>query len=200
MKSIRTFFFILTICLSTVLRAQFSSSQEVYCYQYVNTINDGIVSIKKDNIKFYFIFFQNDMMGKTYEYNARTVGQLLFEDPNYFRDKAKRDLTNRYERWTSSPETNGLGATIYKYNKDYSTISKYSYMEYYKKNQSVWVADGFIGHAVNRWSKPEWQRWVYSFSVDKSELIVWFKSDPEDRDIYKRIDPNSLKPDLDFLK
>lgn len=179
----------------------FDSSQEVFCFQYVKTTNDGIISKRKDYNEIVFVNFQKDMMGKSYFSSAKSVGIKMIEDPTYYDNLAREDLVNNERIWNSSPSSEDAkyGVTIYKFNSEYSTDSKYSYIEYYKQNESYWEMDRFIGHSANRWLSPKWRDRVYTFSIDRSEMIVWSKSDPENIDYYKRIDPHSLKPNLDFL-
>ena len=50
------------------------------------------------------------------------------------------------------------------------------------------------------WGKLNWQTECYSFSRDRSELIIWTTSDSENRDYYKLVDVESLKPNTDFLE
>lgn len=64
MKAKRILFLVMAICFASGVKAQFYSSESVYCYQYVKTINDGIAS-KLSRTMFYFVNFQNDMMGYT---------------------------------------------------------------------------------------------------------------------------------------
>lgn len=49
------------------------------------------------------------------------------------------------------------------------------------------------------WGKLRWQSRCWTFSNDKSELIVWSTSNSGNRDYYKRISVSDLKPNTDFL-
>lgn len=40
---------------------------------------------------------------------------------------------------------------------------------------------------------------MLDFFKDRQELIIWSTSDSENRDYYKLVDVNSLKPNMDFL-
>lgn len=190
----RIFTLAMAICLISGLKAQFSSSQEVYCYQYVKSFNDGITS-KENCTTVYFFNFQKDMMGIGGGYDAKDISKALLENPNRFNEEAINDLGDRYREWKNAAPEGGMAAysksiSIYKYDSKYSTNSKYSYREYRKT--SIWMG----GEA---WSEPKWMNNVYSFSIDKSELIKWSTDNPGKRKYYKRIDPYTLKPKIDFL-
>ncbi len=182
--------------------AQFYSSETVYCYQYVKTINDGISS-KKSNPDYIFVNFQNDMMGF---YNAgsslKTIRQKLLEAPYYYEEQAINNLANSYNRWKSSgpgwnPYGQSYSATIYKYNDEYSSTNKYTYRARTKSSHFSYV-DSW-GQPQGAWGNPRWGSKCYTFSKDKEELIVWSTSDSENRQYYQLIDVDSLKPNTDFL-
>ena len=56
-----------------------------------------------------------------------------------------------------------------------------------------------ISFSQNYWSKPEWGDECWSFSRDRSEMIIWSLDDPDSRDYYKLIDASSLEANMDFL-
>lgn len=183
--------------------AQFSSSEAVYCYKYDYTSNDGIKS-KKSSTTYYFVNFQNDMMGYTTASDIKTIRQKMLEDASYYEDAARNNLANNYSRWKSSPS--GLptigparaSVSIYQYNDQYSTYSRYTYRRTTKwacNTGNIWDTFG----QGNYWAKPSWGSSCYSFSSDRSEMIIWSTSDSENRDYYKRINMSDLKPNTDFL-
>ena len=191
----------MAIGIANGVKAQFSGSQQVYCYQYVKTINDDVIS-KEGSSNIYFINFQQDMIGIEIASDANDVGKKLIDDPNYYNDRAINDLGERYRKWKAQAPGSVSGihfsTVIYKYDSNYSTTSKYSYRECNKEN--VWKNGvGIMGVGDYVWSEPRWRNKVYTFSIDRSEMIIWSVSDPGNRQYYKKIDPNILKPKTDFL-
>ena len=91
MKVKRLLFLVMAICLASGVKAQFYSSESVYCYQYVKTINDGISS-KLNRTMFYFVNFQNEMMGYTTASSLKYVRQKLLDNPDYYSDRAINNL------------------------------------------------------------------------------------------------------------
>ncbi len=181
--------------------AQFYSSETVYCYKYVKTINDGISS-KKSNPDYIFVNFQNNMMGF---YNAgsslKEIRQKLLETPDYYEEKAINNLANAYNRWKSSPGFTPFGTsssvTLYKYSDQYSSSNKYTYRAYSKNSRFSYV--NAWGQPEGEWSNASWGSKCYTFSANKEELIVWSTSDSENRQYYQRIDADALTPNTDFL-
>ena len=86
-----------------------------------------------------------------------------------------------------------------KYDKSLSTAAKVTYRDwesggttYDRYNNRYVVSEG--------WGTIKgWNDWCYSFSFDKTEMIIWRYSNPNKRDYYKLIDPESLKSNYDFL-
>ena len=203
MKGFRFLLFVMAICLAISVNAQLYSSENVYCYQYVKTINDGISS-KLSRTMFYFINFQNEMMGYTTESSLQRVRQNLLENPDYYKDRAINNLAEAYNRYKSSPAglpTMGplqATVTLIQYCSEYSS-SKYTYRNATARachTGNIWDTYG----ANNYWSKLSWGSKCYTFSRDRSELIIWSTSDSENRDYYKLVDASSLKPNTDFLE
>ena len=185
------------------VKAQFASSETVYCYKYDHTSNDGIKS-KKSNQSYYWVNFQNGMMGFKTDNYMKNIRQHLLENPSYYEDAARNNLANNYSRWESSPAglpTLGPARAtvyIYKYNPQYSTSSKETYRRLSKSacsTGSIWDTYG----SGNYWSDESWGTTCYSFSTDHSEMIIWSTDNPEKRDYYRRIDESELKPNTDFL-
>lgn len=202
MKGLRFLLLGLAICFASGVRAQFYGSERVYCYQYVKTINDGINS-KLSRTEFYFVNFQKDMMGYTTASNLKQVRQNILENPDYYSERAIKNLADSYNRYKSSPAglpTMGPAqatVTLIKYCDEYST-SKYTYRKATARachTGNIWDTYG----ANNYWSKLSWGSRCYTFSRDRSELIIWSTSDSENRDYYKLVDMESLKPNTDFL-
>lgn len=196
-------FLFLAMVLSLSCHAQFTSSEQVYCYVYDYTINDGIKS-KKNSTTYYFVNFQNDMMGYVTASGLKNIKQRLMEDPDYYNNAAINNLANSYSRWKRSPAgepTMGPAqatAQIIKFNSQYSTGSKYTYQyikKYAQNSGNIWDTYG----SQNYWSDPKWQSNCYTFSRDRSEMIVWSTSDSENRDYYKKVDISNLIPNTDFL-
>ena len=201
MKAIRLLFLVMALCLASGVKAQFYSSESVYCYQYVKTINDGISS-KLNRTMFYFVNFQNEMMGYTTASSLKYVRQKLLENPDYYSDRAINNLAENYNKWKTQPSLNGSAynsVTLIKYCSDYSTSSKYTYRTASAHAQAHFQP-GMFGGGYATWGSLSWGSKCYSFSRDRSELIIWTTSDSENRDYYKLIDANSLKPNTDFLE
>lgn len=177
--------------------AQFSSSETVYCYKYEYTNNDGIKSKKSSmSESYYFVNFQNDMMGYTSDNGLKRIRQRMLEDPSYYENAAINDLAYNYSKWKTQPSFVGsyfARASILKYNAEFSTYSKYTYRSLIKSAQSNIMAQQAW------WGEPYWGSGCYTFSTDKSQLIIWSTSDPDNRDYYKRINVSELTPNTDFL-
>lgn len=191
------------LCASTVAKAQFYSSERVYVYKYEYTDNDGIKSKSKSGT-YYWVNFQNDMMGVTWANSLSFIRQKLLENPEYYQDAARNNLATNYNCYKSSPA--GLPSrgpaqatvTLIKYCSEYSTGSKTTYRSATARcchTGNIWDTYG----ANNYWSKLNWDSQCYSFSSDKSEMIIWKTSDSGNRDYYKRIEESELKPNTDFL-
>lgn len=177
MLAFMTFGFALTV------RAQFSDSEEVYCYQYVKTVDENGVISKKANSRgvlvdseVFFVNFQNNMMGLCYD-RISEARKKIVSDPNFYNNKALNSITE-----------NKKSTHDYRYNASLSTDSKITYSAY--DHYTDWINNP--GRRYDGWADLH-----YSFSRDRSELIIWKSSGL--RVYYKLIDPNSLKPNLDFL-
>lgn len=169
----------MTFGFALTARAQFSSNEEVYCYQYVKTVDEnGVISKKSNSIgvgmdsEVFFVNFQNNMMGLCYD-RISEARKKLVSDPNFYNNKAINNITENKNSWRD-----------YRYNASLSTDAKITYSSYLHYYDSGRRYDG-------------WGDLHYSFSRDKSELIVWKSNGLHT--YYKLIDPNSLKPNLDFL-
>lgn len=190
----KRFLLILAMCISVAANAQFYSSERVYVYKYDHTEYDGIRS-KNSNTTYYWINFQNDMMGKTSSSSLSSIQQRLMDNPSYYEDEARNDLARRYSEYRTNPPFEGSAFAqvwLYKYCSEYSTGSKVTYREAsaHAISHNNWTAS---------WGTLHWNSQCYSFSSDKSEMIIWSTSNPGKRDYYKKIDQSELKPNVDFL-
>ena len=191
------------LCCSIEIYAQFYSSENVYCYQYEYTSNDGIKS-KKSTTDYYFVNFQNDMMGYVAESDIEFLRRRLVENPTHYEDRARNDLAYNYSKWKSAPTgqpTIGPAtaqAVIVKYCSQYSTGSKYTYRCARKYARHSGNPFDVYGQG-NYWGKESWGSKCFSFSRDRSEMIIWSTDDPENRQYYKLVDASKLKPNTDFL-
>ena len=188
--------------LASEVNAQFPSSENVYYYQYVKTVNDGITS-KLDKPLLYVVNFQNNMMGYVVEKNIKQARQRILENPDYYKDRAIEDLADSYNRYKSGPPygTATMGPAqgfvqLIKYCESYSTGSKYTYR---LMHANAVNASGGIMYSPT-WGKLNWRSRCWSFSHDRSEMIIWSTDDTENRDYYKLINASSLKPNTDFLE
>lgn len=163
------------LCFTAEMNAQFYGGEQVYCYQYVKTVNDGVTSKLDDRTMFYFVNFQNDMMGYTTESSLSQVRQRVLEDPDYYKERAIKNLADSYNRYKKSPSglpTMGpfrAEVTLIKYCSEYSS-SKNTYRKaqaYACHSGNIWDTYGFD----NFWSSLSWREQCYTFSRDRSELI-----------------------------
>lgn len=168
--------------------AQFASSNEVYCYQYLKTVEDGVTSYFPNSEKktsggkhysydeeLYFVIFQGEYMRYFACEDLAKYRSKCLSEPDYY---SFANIKRFMDKCIAEP---GNGQ-VYKYNAAASTSSKYSYC-LFELNYRQW--------------NPHFLT-VYSFSLDKSELIIWHPNKGA-RYYYKRINVNSLKPNLDFL-
>lgn len=177
----------MTLGFALTAKAQFSSSNEVYCYQYVKTVENGVTSYNPNYVKktkgpeysgqdeeLYFVIFQGNRIAYRQVVDVAKYHSLLLTKPDFL------SFNGIKEHLDYDINTNQVD---YRYNPAASTSSKYTYQGY--AFRSNWKG---------------WQGTCFSFSLDKSEMIIWFpESKTGCRYHYKRIDVNSIKPDLDFL-
>lgn len=189
----------LMIALTNAANAQFYSSVRVYCYQYEKTVNDGISSKLDGRTMFYFVNFQNEMMGYTTESSLQRIKQRLLEDPDYYADRAIKNLADSYNKYKSNPASLGweTRVTLIKYYPEYSS-SKYTYRA---ANAEVLTNYNMMNvyMSYKYWSDLSWGAKCYTFSRDREELIIWNTSNSEKRDYYKLVNVDSIKPNMDFL-
>lgn len=155
--------------------AQFASSNEVYCYQYDYSVIDGVKSRDPSQMphsEYYFCIF-----GNNWEYGYYTSLEGYRQKPDMFtfngiyQDKRKCEA--------QAPHT---------VNRQYDAAnSSSSYYTYHCPSRTHWYGT---------WSDGR----MYSHSKDRSIFIAWdIESKKQERHYYKRVDINSLKPNLDFL-
>lgn len=187
--------------------AQFIGGTDVYIYKYDHKEQDGILS-NNDTPYYYFVNFQKNMMGFYRESNLATIRQNLSNDTNYYNEKARNDLAQRYSNVTAKSPGGGY-TSIYEYQSGYSTTSKYTYREHEHKtvlkDDVAYMPVGFSGFFYNTgtytryWGDWTWNSQCYSFSIDKSTMIIWDINTSGTRYYYKRIQSEDLQPDIDFL-
>lgn len=195
----KLFFMNLLCCLFvTNVYCQFYGGEDVYCFQYQYTNNDGIKS-KKQQVRYYFVNFQKDMMAFYETYDIKRIRKNLMENSTYYEDAVRNKLAENYSNWKRAatfqdinPFYGNTTVVIFKYNEEFSTYSKYTYRGYGK---TAWSNQ--FPHA--QWGKPYWQDKCYTFAKDYSEMIIWSINDSENRDYFKLIDVSNLKPNTDFL-
>lgn len=182
----------------TNIYGQFYGGEDVYCYQYQYTNNDGIKS-KKQQVIYCFVNFQKDMMEFYKEIDVKRIRKNLLENSFYYEDAVRDKLAKNYSNWKRgatmediNPFWGNTTVALYKYNEEFSTYSKYTYRRYVK---TAWSNQ----FPYAQWGKPHWSVDCYTFSKDRSEMIIWKTNDPENRDYFKLIDVSDLKPNTDFL-
>lgn len=184
-------------CFCSIAWAQFYSSERVYCYEYVETINDGIKSRERKG-SLYFCNIQKDILGliSTTKEQARIK---LVDDPDYYNEKARSKVASSYKDWNRVPSNYGVFAGVYAYITKYctqcSTNSTYTYRDARKQ---AFVNSLYSTTAY--WGDEYWTNNCYSFSSDRQQLIIWSMNNPEKRDYYKLINQDDLIPNLDFLE
>ncbi len=178
--------------------AQFSNSDEVYFYLYEKTVGtDGVVTKEPNGL-------WKGLIRCVYFHDGRLV-ELLFhadeknilsaqlaEDPNALLNLLKQRYYCYVNRKVSeekplNPNSQWNYHVIpgaHKYYQPFSTSAKFTYKATYHTSRG------------EEWGDSKFN--FFSFSLDKSELILWSDKHNE-RHYFKRIDPNSLKPNLDFL-
>lgn len=207
-RLILKFTVVITFLLTTsiIAKAQFSSSETVYCYVYDYSDNDGIKSrIGADN-EVYFVNFQNGMLGFCSASSLRSVQKKLLESPNYYENHTINHIANQYSEWKKSPYgmvTMGPASaysyvSAYRYNAKNSTSKRYTYQLCRKyARQDINPYTYMPGNPY--WTDPKWESECYSFTIDKNEMIVWKTTDPGNRTYYKRVSISSIRPDMSFL-
>ncbi len=202
----RKFLLLVTaMCLTSIMRAQFSSSDRLYCYEFVESIDNGMKSYSSNfggsASGCYFILFRNGYMGSYSADKNEVAGHVL-----------KGDATEYYHNWVirqnnflDKPPVYNFGflssfTYCYRFIKSLSTGSKYTY----RQAEPQAIAD-----QVGMFGRPEAGHWdttnfrdcesCYTFNLDRTELIIWKANNPNKRDYYKLININSLKPNTDFL-
>ncbi len=195
MLAFMTFGFALTV------RAQFSDSEEVYCYQYVKTVDEnGVISKDVQHCGDWICIYFHDGRETLMRLDAvskNKLGTLLTEDADYLLNLMKqRYYQHMKSQMTGAAPLNPNGGCnylyvphVYKYYSPFSTGTKYTYRLVRRVNN------------FEEWGDFRQSIWTcHSFSIDKSELILWSDATHiKKREHYIRVDINSLKPNLDFL-
>lgn len=185
-------FAFMTFGFALTAKAQFSSSDKVYCYQYVKTVEDGVVKRDDADPLVYFVCFYGEWAGGVWDPSS-IVGEKIVSEPDYYNSKAIEDAKS--SRINNSPNEI-WGHHYMRYNNSYSTSSKVTYRLWFDGGYDI-NSDSGSPKAVRK--SAQWLNHCLSFSFDKSEMISWSIENPNIRRYYKLIDPKSLKPNLDFL-
>ena len=134
-------------------------------------------------------------MGFTNAANSTQVGSNL----EYYNKRALENYNNDYKKWkTNTPPWDSNSFTIshiYKLDTSLSTSTNHTYRWLEKKA----LSKPFRGQAIVEyyWGEPQWGELCFSFSTDKSQLIIWKTSNPSYRSYYKLVQPDT--PNIDFL-
>lgn len=171
--------------------AQFASSSEVYCYQFYKTIDNEVVSKDRSSgDKYYdvaevvFVFFGGEWAGFSRFESVEEASQKMLSDPSFGKNEAIKDAQNH----------SVSSKCCFRYYNAFSTSSKVTYRRWCSAGQYI------DPYAIRIYNSPDrWDKICLSFSLDKSEMIWWLAENPNKRYYFKRINPNSLKPNLDFL-
>lgn len=192
-------FFVVLAGFTSKSNAQFSNSDEVYCYQYVKSVGSEGVEGRESRLvgqiicvyfhdgRFVYLFFDTK--------DSKTLGLRLAEDSEFLLKMMKQryyDYINHHVAESkplnpNSPYNYHEIPFAFKYYQSLSTSSKNTYKSVKFQNSTETWRDP-NSHVDNLWS----------FSLDKSNLIRWGEKSNQIH-YHKLIDPNSLKPNLDFL-
>lgn len=201
----RNWLLAMVICLASGVKAQFSSSDHVYCYEYQYTMEDGIKSQYADHV--IFVNFQKDMIG----FVQASKEEVASKGVGYFEKEARNKIAENARKWNSSAPGQFGQADIYSYDDDNSSGSKYTY-----RRKTKFSTTRFTGYGwSNSWQNEFWNGDCYTFSSDRSEFVEWYLSKPRNvlnydsgsrqsdytkiRRYYKKIDADKLKPSVDDL-
>lgn len=199
---------VMAICLASGVKAQFYDSEQVYCYEYQYTMQDGIKSQPLTG-RYVFVNFQNDMIG----FYVTDKSEVASKGVNYFEDKARNELAKNYRKWKYNPANAMEQADIYPYDSSNSSGSRYTYRRQ-TKYSDMSFAWGVMSYF---WHDAFWNGDCYTFSSDRNEFVEWYLSKPLSRfnfnfngvstptdytsirRHYKLIDANKLKPSVDDI-
>lgn len=188
---------LLLLSVITSIKAQFSNSNSLYCYEFVEAQKEGMKtqSPQYNGRQYWMIVFNNNLMGAVPANKNEVQSKVLNGSAeDYYYKNANRQT----EVLKTMPLNLTYRAGFYKYENEYSKGSKYTYRAnvcyaIIRPGASGWEFNAFTWGADNKQSS------CFSFSTDKTELIQWSTSSPETRNYYKLVDINSVKPNTDFL-
>lgn len=206
MKGLRFLLLVTAICLASGVKAQFYSSDQVYCYEYQYTTEDGIKSEGSVG-RIVFVNFQNNMAGIVFT----TKSEVASKGVSYFEKEARNKLAQNNRKFNSNPANMHEQADIIAYDSSNSSGSKYTY-----RRQTKYANMSYNGFGVSvYWQKAFWNGDCYTFTSDRNEYVEWYVSAPQNkvnftfggspsdyttlRRYYKLIDANKLKPNVEDL-
>lgn len=206
MKVQKILFFAVAICLASSVKAQFYSSDQVYCYEYQYTSEDGIKS-QGNAGHVVFVNFQNNMVGIV----STTKQEVASKGVSYFENEARNKLAQNNRKFNSSPANMYEQADIYTYDSANSSSSKYTY-----RRRTKYANMSYNGFGVSVfWQQAFWNGDCYTFSSDRNDYVEWYLGSPQNkvnfsfgsapsdyttlRRYYKLIDAKKLKPNVDDL-
>lgn len=206
MKVLRILLLCMTMGLASGVKAQFYSSDQVYCYEYQYTTEDGIKS-ENNAGRVVFVNFQNNMAGIVFT----TKSEVASKGVSYFEKEARNKLAQNYRKFNSNPGNMYEQADIYAYDSYNSTGSKYTY-----RRQTKYANMSYSGFGVSvYWNNAFWNGDCYTFTSDRNDYVEWYVSAPQNkvnfnfggspsdytslRRYYKLIDANKLKPNVEDL-
>lgn len=191
---------VMAMCLTGVVKAQFSNSSRVFCYEFVETDDNGMKSQSCEDGRYFFVAFYNGCMGYSRIWSKSDVQAKVFDGTiSRYENEALEDAKTIEK--SPSFGYNGWGTnesqTVYKYDREYSPGRKYTY----RQNTRYVVISGYGwgGSPVKNWGVWNKGNKCFTFSSDKKEMIKWSTSNPGKREYFKLIDVNSVRPNTDFL-
>lgn len=203
MKQLNLLLWAITLVLPLSVKAQFSTSSHLYCYEFIESVNNGVKSQSHcaGDADYYFIVFYDDYMGYQSATKNAIISHLMKNDVYDYYYKWALKMAKRLEcapviSFGTVPTTD-----VVKYTPKYSTGKKNTYRSMEVKcivdKKGGWFNQPISGH----WDKVNFNEkyQCFTFTIDKKELIHWNPNNPNKRDYYRLINVNSLQPNLDFL-
>ena len=193
MKATRLLYLIIMMtCFASGVKAQFSSSDRVYCYELMYRMEDGIKSMEGlPNPGIRFFYFKNGYMGWT----DASKQSVIDEGPEYYEKFVKEQFAKNYSQITSSSPSVSW-ATIFEFDNSLSSSSTYTYRS---KDYSASTTYSLYGISpTHKWVSSSWKTPCYSFSSDRSQVVYWW-TDDKIKYYYKLVDASKLRPNIDDI-